>query len=198
MRSSLLAPPQRLVVAVVAVAYRSLPEARVSGRDVQVTLLAAEIAQVGAFVARARDRLSTPAVDHGQPVSAVAKRDGDVDVAQRILDRATVARHGRYLPVAEAHTLDGVVLARRIKSGRSPASSERSATAERLADCTELNVATASTSVPPAVAREEIVTQSAICLDANRPADSNCRPKRTNTSDCEASGGRTPRARSSR
>jgi hypothetical protein len=41
--------------------------------------------------------------------------------------------------------------------------SERSATrAERLADLTELNVATASTSVPPAVANEEIVTQSAM------------------------------------
>jgi hypothetical protein len=31
-----------------------------------------------------------------------------------------------------------------------------------LADLTELNVATASTSVPPAVARDEIVTQSAM------------------------------------
>jgi hypothetical protein len=31
-----------------------------------------------------------------------------------------------------------------------------------LADLTELNVATASTSVPPAVASDEIVTQSAI------------------------------------
>src|SRR6185437_6515237 len=34
--------------------------------------------------------------------------------------------------------------------------------ADRLADLTELNVATASTSVPPAVASEEIVTQSAM------------------------------------
>jgi hypothetical protein len=38
---------------------------------------------------------------------------------------------------------------------------ERSATrAERLADLTELKVATASTRVPPAVASEERVTQS--------------------------------------
>ena len=44
-----------------------------------------------------------------------------------------------------------------------PISIDFSATrAERLADLTELNVATASTSVPPAVASEEIVTQSAI------------------------------------
>ena len=50
-----------------------------------------------------------------------------------------------------------------IRTGRRPASSDRSATrAERLADLTELNVATASTSVPPAVASEEIVTQSAM------------------------------------
>lgn len=42
-------------------------------------------------------------------------------------------------------------------------SSDRSAVrAARFADLTELNVATASTSVPPAVASEEIVTQSAI------------------------------------
>ena len=44
-----------------------------------------------------------------------------------------------------------------------PTSSDCSATrAERLADLTELNVAIASTSVPPAVASDEIVTQSAI------------------------------------
>ncbi len=43
-----------------------------------------------------------------------------------------------------------------------PASSERSATrAERFADLTELKVATARTSVPPAVASDEIVAQSA-------------------------------------
>ncbi len=48
-------------------------------------------------------------------------------------------------------------------TGRSPAISVRSATrAERFADRTALNVATASTSVPPAVASDEIVTQSAI------------------------------------
>src|SRR5205807_9587290 len=53
-----------------------------------------------------------------------------------------------------------------------PASSERSATrAERFADLTELNVATASTSVPPAVASEEIVVQSAAALD---PGDDYC------------------------
>ena len=50
-----------------------------------------------------------------------------------------------------------------MSTGRIPIMSERSATrAERLADLTELNVATASTSVPPAVASEEIVTQSAM------------------------------------
>ena len=50
-----------------------------------------------------------------------------------------------------------------ISTGRIPIRNDRSATrAERLADLTELNVATASTSVPPAVASEEIVTQSAI------------------------------------
>ena len=38
--------------------------------------------------------------------------------------------------------------------------------AERLAERTEANVATASTSVPPAVASEEIVAQSAIRLSA--------------------------------
>jgi len=42
------------------------------------------------------------------------------------------------------------------------ASSDRSATRdERLAERTEANVAPASTSVPPAVASAEIVTQSA-------------------------------------
>src|SRR5579871_442498 len=47
-------------------------------------------------------------------------------------------------------------------SGRSPASNERSATrAARLAERTDANVATPSTSVPPAVASDEIVTQSA-------------------------------------
>jgi hypothetical protein len=48
-----------------------------------------------------------------------------------------------------------------MSTGRIPIIRERSATrAERLADLTELNVATASTSVPPAVASEEMVTQS--------------------------------------
>lgn len=48
-----------------------------------------------------------------------------------------------------------------ISTGRSPASSDSSAArAVRLAERTEENVATASTSVPPAVASEEIVTQS--------------------------------------
>ena len=43
--------------------------------------------------------------------------------------------------------------------------SDRSAVrAARFADLTELKVATASTSVPPAVASEEIVTQSAISV----------------------------------
>src|SRR5947207_7130102 len=47
-------------------------------------------------------------------------------------------------------------------TGRCAASSERSATrAERLAERTEPKVAAASTSVPPAVASEEMVTQSA-------------------------------------
>jgi hypothetical protein len=42
------------------------------------------------------------------------------------------------------------------------ASSDRSATRdERLAERTDANVAPASTSVPPAVARAEMVTQSA-------------------------------------
>ena len=50
-----------------------------------------------------------------------------------------------------------------ISTGRIPASSDRSATrAERFADLTDENVATARTSVPPAVASEEMVTQSAI------------------------------------
>src|SRR5579859_8009565 len=48
-----------------------------------------------------------------------------------------------------------------IRIGRSPTSRLCSAArAERLAERTEENVATASTSVPPAVASEEIVTQS--------------------------------------
>src|SRR5262249_25088748 len=47
-------------------------------------------------------------------------------------------------------------------SGRRFARSDSSATrAARFADRTDANVATASTSVPPAVASEEIVTQSA-------------------------------------
>jgi hypothetical protein len=50
-----------------------------------------------------------------------------------------------------------------MSSGRNPASSDRSATrAARFADLTEAKVAPASTSVPPAVASEEIVTQSAM------------------------------------
>src|SRR3954451_15469257 len=49
-----------------------------------------------------------------------------------------------------------------ISRGRCVASSDRSATRdERLAERTDANVAPASTSVPPAVARAEIVTQSA-------------------------------------
>src|SRR5437016_1701684 len=48
-------------------------------------------------------------------------------------------------------------------NGRSPARSDSSATrAAWLADRTDMNVAPASTSVPPAVASDEIVTQSAI------------------------------------
>src|SRR3954468_1828278 len=50
-------------------------------------------------------------------------------------------------------------------TGRSPTRSVRSATrAARFADRTEAKVAPARTSVPPAVASEEIVTQSAIPL----------------------------------
>src|SRR3954471_4284114 len=49
-----------------------------------------------------------------------------------------------------------------VNTGRRPTSSARSATrALRLAERTDANVATASTSVPPAVASEEMVTQSA-------------------------------------
>src|SRR3954451_2248122 len=49
-----------------------------------------------------------------------------------------------------------------ISRGRCVASSDRSATRdERLAERTDANVAPASTNVPPAVARAEIVTQSA-------------------------------------
>ena len=49
-----------------------------------------------------------------------------------------------------------------ISSGRWVASSDRSARRdERLAERTDANVAPARTSVPPAVARAEIVTQSA-------------------------------------
>ena len=48
-------------------------------------------------------------------------------------------------------------------TGRRPASRLRSATrAERFDERTAVNVAAASTSVPPAVASEEIVTQSAM------------------------------------
>src|SRR5207237_2300075 len=47
-------------------------------------------------------------------------------------------------------------------SGRIPARSERSAAlAARLAERTDANVAPARTRVPPAVAKEEIATQSA-------------------------------------
>ncbi len=86
----------------------------------------------------------------------------------------------QYLRVAEADPLGGIVLAGRISTGRNPASSESSATrADRLADLTELKVATASTSVPLAVASDEIVTQSAIGprpQDGRGAADSSQRP----------------------
>ena len=49
-----------------------------------------------------------------------------------------------------------------MSSGRMPASNASSATRdERLAERTDANVAAASTSVPPAVASDEMVTQSA-------------------------------------
>src|SRR3954462_14031461 len=49
-----------------------------------------------------------------------------------------------------------------VSSGRRPASSDRSAVRAALfAERTEANVAAASTRVPPAVASDEIVTQSA-------------------------------------
>ena len=48
-----------------------------------------------------------------------------------------------------------------MSTGRNLTSSDRSAVrTARLAERTEAKVATASTSVPPAVAREEIVAQS--------------------------------------
>ena len=57
-----------------------------------------------------------------------------------------------------------------MSSGRMPAMSERSATrAERFAERTDENVATASTSVPPAVASDEMVTQSAMRRESRRP-----------------------------
>src|SRR5205823_7610720 len=53
-------------------------------------------------------------------------------------------------------------------TGRSPTCSARSATrALRLADRTEAYVATARITVPPAVAREEIVVQSATAADSS-------------------------------
>lgn len=62
-------------------------------------------------------------------------------------------------------------------TGRRPTSSDCSATrADRFADRTELNVATASTRVPPAVASEEIVTQSAIAESRSRTSSSMCEP----------------------
>ena len=81
------------------------------------------------------------------------------------LDRAGVSGERRISDaVAEAdRARSGSSSCVGIRIGRCPASSDRSASrVERLADLTELNVARASTSVPPAVASDEIVTQSAI------------------------------------
>lgn len=58
-----------------------------------------------------------------------------------------------------------------MSTGRSPASSDRSAArAARLAERTDEKVATARTSVPPAVASAEIVTQSAMTPELTDPA----------------------------
>jgi hypothetical protein len=67
-----------------------------------------------------------------------------------------------------------------MSSGRSPAMSARSATrAERLLDRTAENVAMASTSVPPAVPTDEMVTQSARrpSVAAHRPGNLGSMPR---------------------
>lgn len=74
-----------------------------------------------------------------------------------------MALDGDTVTLTEHDALGQILLVGGISTGRCAASRERSATrAERLEDLVELKVATASTSVPPAVASEEIVTQSAM------------------------------------
>jgi hypothetical protein len=63
------------------------------------------------------------------------------------------------------------------------------ARAARFADRTDPNVATASTKVPPAVAREEIVTQSATAARVDRPRGPH--PKSPTRESVRLSGGRT-------
>ena len=103
-----------------------------------------------------------PAVDHRELRPTVAHPDCEVQVAVRERDRGAMARHRDPLAVAERHGSSGSSLRDGTSSGRNPDRSDISATrAARFADFTEPNVATARTRVPPAVANDEIVTQSA-------------------------------------
>jgi hypothetical protein len=107
-------------------------------------------------------------MDDGQAVAAVSKPDRHVDPAVANIDRRAWPPTSSMTPSPKRTRSIGSSSRDGTSTGRSPESSARSATrAERLADFTELNVATASTSVPPAVAKEEIVTQSAIRADAS-------------------------------
>ena len=63
------------------------------------------------------------------------------------------------------------------RTGRTPTSNACSAIrAARVAERTDANVATAKTSVPPAVARDEIVAQSATAAHATHDPSGRCQP----------------------
>ena len=113
-------------------------------------------------------RREAPGLQHREPVADVAQRDHEVVVLALALHRGHAALDAHHPPLAEANHLRRIGQREGASTGRRPSSSARSASAversairvERCPKRTDENVASASTSVPAAVASEAIVGQS--------------------------------------
>ena len=148
---------------VVWIAQRPLPEPEVTGGHVEIAAQPAELLEVRVLVdADALAHVQVPAVEHRDATADVAQRDDQVEVSPSASTIAPPPGTLNHRWSANMTFSAGSWKRDVTRTGRSPASRARSAAeAVRFDDRTAANVATASTSVPLAVAIEAIVDQSA-------------------------------------
>jgi hypothetical protein len=162
--------PGHRIQRLIGIAKRPLPEARVAGGYVNVASQPAEFLAVRRIGAGQPLRGEVPAMEHRDTGSGVAEPDDQVDRVGPHLERRAAALDLHPVLVVKRHLLRWVLETRghehRAQSGEQRRSAARAA---RLAERTEEKVATARTSVPPAVASAEMVTQSAMTPELSFP-----------------------------